>query len=69
MEINFSNQDVLFIYGTFKKKVQQLEEIKNTPGCPFSNSDMKKEIGLYTSVMDKLREAVPNLAKMDSFKF
>ncbi|WP_029502528.1 hypothetical protein [Lachnoclostridium phytofermentans] len=69
MDINFSTQDALFIYGTFKKKVQQLEEIKNTPGCPFSDTDMKKEIKLYTSIMDKLKDAVPGLEKLDSFSF
>lgn len=67
MEINFSNQDALFVYGVFLKKVQELEKIKNSRGCPFSKSDMDKEIKLHTSVMEKLREAIPELQKMDSY--
>lgn len=69
MEINFSNTEVIFIYGKFKKEIRKLEELKETPGCPFSADDIDKDIALYTSLTKKLKEAVPNLSKMDAYRF
>lgn len=68
MEIDFTNQDLIFIYGTFRKEIRKLEDIKNAPNCPFSKKDIDREIKLYSSINDKLKEVNPNLEKMDKYK-
>lgn len=68
MEINFSNTDVVFIYGHFRKEARKLENIKNSPHCSISKSDINNDIKLYNSISDKLLDACPGLSKMDEFK-
>lgn len=68
MEINFSDTDVIFIYGHFRKQARKLEEIKNLPNCPVSATDIDKEIQLFSSIADKLRDACPGLSKLDSYR-
>lgn len=69
MEINFTNPEIIFIYGHFKKKIQELETLKITPGNPFSKTDINKDIKLYSSITNKLKEACPNLSKLDKYDF
>ena len=65
MDINFSNTDVIFIYVEFQKKIRQLKEMKQLKGCPFSASDLDKEIKLYQTILDKLKDAAHGLEKLD----
>lgn len=67
MKIDFTPQDVLFIYGTFKKKIGKLNELKSTPGCPIAVENIDQDIELYSSICAKLLEAQPNLGKLDSY--
>ena len=67
MEINFSNADVILLYGEYRKKISKLESIKNSPSCPIAIENIETDIKLYTSIIDKLKEACPNLSKMDSY--
>lgn len=67
MEINFTDQDILFIYGTFKKKIEKLNVLKSTPNCPIADDSINKEIELYTSVVNKLLEAQPKLAALEPY--
>jgi hypothetical protein len=69
MEINFTNQELILVYGHFKKKINELEKIKSTPNCPFPKKDIDKDISLYTSITDKLKSANPNLGNMDDYRF
>lgn len=66
MEINFTNPEVVFIYGHFKNEIRKLEDLKTTPGNPFSKSDLNKEIKLCSSVVEKLKETMPGLKKLDN---
>lgn len=68
MNLNFSNEEVLFIYGHFRKEARKLSEIKSTPNCPIAKENLDTDIALYTSIADKLRDAYPNLSRLDSFK-
>ena len=43
----------------FGKKMKQLK------GCPFSASDLDKEIKLYQTILDKLKDAAHGLEKLD----
>lgn len=65
MEINFTDQDVLFIYGTFKKKIEKLNLLKSTPNCPIADESINQELELYSSVVNKLLEAQPKLAILE----
>lgn len=68
MDINFSNTDVVFMYGHFRKEARKLTELKNTPKCPIHEDTLNTDIDLYTSLADKLREACPGLSKLDDYK-
>lgn len=67
MEINFSDTDVIFMYGHFRKQARKLQEIKSAPNCCIDAKNLDDEIALYTSLADKLREAAPGLSKLDNF--
>ncbi|SCJ53307.1 Uncharacterised protein [uncultured Clostridium sp.] len=67
MEIDFTTQEVLFIYGYFKKKIQKLDILKSTPNCPIADESINQEIELYSSIVDKLKQAQPNLSNLDSY--
>ncbi len=67
MEINFSNTEITFVYGHFCKKLKQLEQIAAAPNCPFDKKTMNNELKLHNSILQKLEEAVPNLANMRPF--
>lgn len=69
MDINFSNQEITFIYGHFCKEMQKLEELKSFPNCPISKKDLNQDIKLFNSIVDKLREAYPELSKLDNYNF
>lgn len=68
MEIGFTNPEVIFIYGHFKKQIRKLEDLKTTPGNPFSKSDIDKDIKLYSSITEKLKAACPGLGKLDNYQ-
>ena len=65
MNIDFSNEDVIFMYGHFKKQIQQLNELKKSPSCPISKITINKEIKLFTSLANKLEESFPSLSKLN----
>lgn len=68
MEINFSDPEAVYIYGHFRKEARKLEEMKSIPNCPVSAADIDKDIQLFNSIADRLRDACPGLSKLDSFK-
>lgn len=67
MNINFNDQDIIFIYGQFMKKIEKLNQIKSTPNCPIDHKSINQEIQLYQSVIDKILEVRPNIKKLDSY--
>lgn len=69
MELNLSDTDIIFIYGTFKKKLAEIERIESSPNCPFSKSTIKDQKAPYISVIEKLKSTYPGLCKMDNYKF
>lgn len=68
MDINFSNEEVIFIYGHFCKEARKIEELKSTPNCPISKSTLDQDIKLFNSIADKLRNAYPGLSKLDNYR-
>lgn len=67
MEINFTDRDILFIYGNFKKKLEKLNQLKSMPNCPIAEENINQDIELYSSVIDKLLEVQPNLKNLEPF--
>lgn len=68
MDINFSNTDIIFIYGHFRKEARKLNELKAMPDCPIDKSSIDAEIELYNSIADKMRSAEPSLSKLDNYR-
>ncbi|HGD0580878.1 hypothetical protein [Clostridium perfringens] len=67
MDINFSQQEILFIYGHFRKEAQKLITIKNTPGCPIDSESITREINLYSSIADKIEKVYPQFSEINSY--
>lgn len=67
MEINFTDRDVLFIYGTFKKKLEKLNQLKSIPDCPIAAESIDQDIELYSSVVNKILEAQPKLKVLEPY--
>lgn len=68
MDINFSDTEVIFIYGHFRKEAQKLEKLKALPDCPISTVNLNQDIKLYNDIADKLHNACPGLSKLDDYK-
>ncbi len=54
MELELSNAELVFLYGTLKKELEKLEAIKPA-------SMVKSDIKLYTSIIKKMETSVPRL--------
>lgn len=67
MNINFSDKEVIFLYGFFKKKIQKLELLKQSPNCPIDSENINCDIKLYSSIVAKLEEAQPKLSKLKPY--
>ena len=50
MEIDFTPQELLFVYGHFKRKAQELENLKAKPNCPIAVESLNSDIKLYSSI-------------------
>lgn len=68
MGIDFSNQEIIFMYGHFRKQARKLMEIKSAPNCPISETNLNQDIALYNGIADKLRDAYPGLSKLDNYR-
>ena len=67
MEVNFTDKEIIFMYGHFKKKVYELEFLKSQPNCPVSKKNINYDINLYNSIAQKLSDANPKLLEMDAY--
>ena len=67
MTVDLDSTDIMFIYGTLKKKLAELDVIASRPDCPFDKQSIDQQKKLYLSVTDKLGQQVPNLLKMDNY--
>lgn len=68
MNLNFSENDLIFMYIHFKKEARKLTELKSNPKCPIAEENINADIQLYTSLADKLKDAYPKLAALDDYK-
>nr|WP_308647924.1 hypothetical protein [uncultured Agathobacter sp.] len=67
MEIDFTPQELLFVYGRFKLKLQELEALKAKSNSPIATETLNSDIKLYSSITKKLSDCDPNLLKMDPY--
>ena len=67
MEIDFTPQELLFVYGECKLKVQELNEKKSIPNYPISSKNIDSEINLYSSIAKKISDSEPNLLSMNPY--
>lgn len=67
MEINFTEQELIFIYGHFKLEAQKLEILKATPECPIAAKNLNSDIKLYNSIAQKLSDCNPQLLNLNPY--
>jgi len=67
MEIDFTNQEAMFIHGRFKLEMEELKAMKEAPDCPFDARDLDQRIESLSSIILKLEDTIPNLAKMNPY--
>lgn len=68
MDVHFSDEEIIFIYGHFRKEARKLEEIKASKDCPISKDNLNQDIKLFNDIADKMRETCPELSKLDAYK-
>lgn len=68
MNVNFSDEEAIFIYIHFRKEAQKLEELKSSPNCPISKTNLNQDIKLFSGIADKLKEVYPKLASLENYK-
>ena len=62
MNIDFSQKDVLLIYGHFVKQIKKLEELKAASSG--SIISINEELRLYSSITKKIEAAYPNISEL-----
>ena len=67
MQIDFTPQELLFIYGHFKLEAHKLELFKSAPDCPISSENLNSDIHFFNSIAKKLSDCEPNLLNMDTY--
>ena len=64
MNIDFSAQEVIFIYGHFKKQIRELENMKASPQNPISKTNINQDIKLFTAITDKIEAGHPQIREL-----
>ena len=64
MNIDFSEKDVLLIYGHFIRQIKELETLKASPSCPIHKSNLNQDIKLFSSITGKIEAVYPNISKL-----
>lgn len=64
MAVDFSETDIVYIYGHFTRQINDLNKMKAMPKCPVNKNNINQEIKLCTSITDKIEQAYPNLKKL-----
>lgn len=67
MDIKFTPQELLFIYGHFKKEVQNMEKLKSNPNNPIASESLNTDIRLYNSILKKLSDCEPKLLNINPY--
>lgn len=67
INIDFSDKDILLIYGHFRKKINKLNAIKNDPNNPIHISNLNEDIKLFSSITDKIESVYPKLNEMNKY--
>jgi len=65
--IDFSSEDILLIYGHFKKKVNELNLLKSSPNNPIHVSNINQDIKLFSSITDKIEKIYPQICEMNKY--
>lgn len=67
INVDFSNEDILLIYGHFGKKINELNSLKNHPNNPIHVSNINQDIKLFSSITDKIEKTYPQLREMNKY--
>ncbi|WP_027633346.1 hypothetical protein [Clostridium hydrogeniformans] len=67
MDFDFTSEEIIFIYGHFKKEIKKLTELKNLPNSPISHKSINVDIDLYSSITNKIEKCCPRLNKLNSY--
>ena len=67
--INFSDEEIIFIYGEFAKKINEINIIKQAPNNPFSNKTIKSQLKMYVEVLNKIDKTHPQLKEMFNYLY
>jgi hypothetical protein len=65
MSVDFSDKDILLIYGDFRKKINELNTLKASPNNPIHVSSLNQDIKLFSSITDKIEKVYPQLREMN----
>lgn len=68
MEIDFSDKQLVSLYGLFRRKLATLEELKSCENFSKDNPDADYEIELYAGFLKALTDSAPWLHGMDKFE-
>jgi hypothetical protein len=64
MNIDFSDKDILLIYGHFRKEINKLNKLKTSPGNPISVSNINQDIKLFSSITNKIEKVYPQILEL-----
>lgn len=65
MTTDFTKQDILLIYGHFKKLLNKVEEVNKMKNPPIDRKNLRAEINQYSSIIEKILEANPEIKLLE----
>lgn len=66
--INFTNEDILLIYGHFRKKLDEVEMSKDMEHPPIHRNNLNTDIKLYSSIIQKILDAHPEFQLLEDIR-
>ncbi|WP_283608602.1 hypothetical protein [Faecalispora anaeroviscerum] len=60
MELNFTPEEIIYIYGRFKEELKELETLKSAPNRIVDNGGIK----LCKSITEKIEAEYPQVSKL-----
>lgn len=64
MAVDFTDRDILNIYGFFSKRIAELEKMKAAPECPFSSEDIDFDLQRFKAITEKIEAAYPGAMEL-----
>lgn len=66
--VDFTKEDILLIYGHFRKLLDKVETVNNMEHPPINRKNLNTDIKQYSSIIHKILEAHPEFQLLEDIR-